>query len=75
MDKLFSYTVETCPQQVDIVETPLFSLLYVFPHTIISYIYKLIGLYLISYNGCIFKYAKDTSFVKNMIIDTNPAHH
>jgi hypothetical protein len=43
VDRLFKCTAETCPQEVDIVETPLYFLIIYFSTITVSYIYKLIG--------------------------------
>lgn len=43
MDSLSKRSVKTCPQAVDIVETPLYFLIISFSTITILYIYKLIG--------------------------------
>jgi hypothetical protein len=43
VDRLFNGSVKTCPQEVDIVETPLYFLIICFSTINVSYIYKLIG--------------------------------
>jgi len=43
VDSLSKRSVKTCPQAVDIVETPLYFLIISFSTITILYIYKLIG--------------------------------